>query len=155
VLSAATQEFLEAGCALIVATVSSAGEPIATRGWGLDVVDAEAGRLRVILPAKDAPALANLEDSRRISITAADVPTLHSMQLKGRQVGSSEATDADHERVDRYCDAFFAEIARSDGTPRSLTERLRPEEFVVYEIVVDEYYDQTPGPGAGASLAAP
>jgi hypothetical protein len=25
----------------------------------------------------------------------------------------------------------------------------------VFEVVVDEFYDQTPGPGAGASLATP
>jgi len=153
--SVATTEFLEAGSALIVATVSSTGEPIATRGWGLTVLDAAEGRVRLLLSESDAPALANLRDSERIAITATDVPTLHSMQLKGRQVGFVEATDVDRERADRYCDAFYTDIERTDGTPRQMVERLRPADFVVCDIVVDEFYDQTPGPGAGASLAAP
>ena len=112
--------------------------------------------MRILLSATDAPALANLEDSGRISITAADVPTLHSMQLKGRKDSSAEAaTASDRERADRYCDAFYADVERSDGTPRRMIERLRPADFVVLEILVDEFYDQTPGPGAGASLATP
>jgi hypothetical protein len=153
--SVATEDFLQAGSALIVATVSSTGEPIATRGWGLDVIDAEEGRVRLLVSSADAPALANLEDSGRISITATDVPTLHSMQLKGRLLGGVAATDTDRARADRYCDAFYRDVERSDGTPRRLLQRIRPEDFVVFEVVVDEFYDQTPGPGAGASLATP
>ena len=153
-LSAETKDFLESGCALIVATVSSTGEPFATRGWGLEVLD-ENGRVRLLLDAADAHALGDLSDTGRIAITAAHVPTLHSMQMKGHGVGSEPGSDRDRRKAREYCDEFFTDIESTDGTNRRLLERLVPDDYVACEIVIDEFYDQTPGPGAGASLPQP
>ena len=153
-LSAETKDFLESGCALIVATVSSSGEPFATRAWGMFVLD-DAGRVRMLFDETDAHALDDLRDGGRIAITAAHVPTLHSMQMKGRFVRSEPANDRDREKAAQYCESFFTDIERSDGQPRRLLERLVPYEYVAGEFVIEEFYDQTPGPGAGASLAQP
>lgn len=153
-LSAETKEFLESGCALIVATVSSVGEPFATRGWGLFVLD-DSGRVRILLDEADTTALRDLDDSGRVAITAAHVPTLHSVQMKGRFLHTEPADDRDHQKVVQYCDSFFTDIENTDGQPRRLLERLVPESFVACELVIDEFYDQTPGPGAGASLVQP
>lgn len=153
-LTAETKDFLESGCALIVATVSSSGEPFATRGWGMFVLD-DSGRVRMLLDDTDAHALRDLHDSGRIAITAAHVPTLHSTQMKGRFVRAEPANDRDREKARQYCDNFFTDIERSDGQPRRLLERMVPEGYVACELVIDEFYDQTPGPGAGASLEQP
>jgi hypothetical protein len=149
--SAETKEFLESGCALIVASVSSDGEPFASRGWGLDVVD-DQGNVRVLLEATDDRAIDNLQATGSIAITATNVPTLHSMQLKGRCHAIEPATVGDRARADRFCDSFFTDIETTEGTARWKLERLHPGELVVCAVTVDELYDQTPGPGAGASL---
>ena len=153
-LSAETKDFLESGCALIVATVSSTGEPFATRAWGMFVLDG-GRRIRVLFDDTDTRSLDNLHDSGRVAITAAHVPTLHSMQLKGRFVRSEAADDRDREKAAQYCENFFTDIERTDGQPRRLLERMVPEGFFACEVVVEELYDQTPGPGAGASLEQP
>jgi len=153
-LSAETKDFLESGCALIIATVSSGGEPFATRGWGMFVLDDE-GRARLLLDERDVHALDDLQDSGRIAITAAHVPTLHSMQMKGRFTRVEPANDTDRQKVAQYCESFFTDIERTDGQPRRLLERMVPEGFVACELVIDEFFDQTPGPGAGATLARP
>ena len=100
VLSDELAAFLEGGCALIVGTVGADGRPHAGRAWGIEVLDAEAGRLRLLLDAADGPTLANLAgDDPRLACTGADVRTLHSRQLKGRSLGTEPATGADRARA--------------------------------------------------------
>ena len=153
-LSAETKDFLESGCALIIATVSCTGEPFAVRGWGLEVLD-ESGRVRLLVPAAAPQALDDLRDTGRIAITATNVPTLHSIQVKGRFVRSEPANEHDQRKAAQYCDSFFTDIERTDGQPRRLLERMVPDDYVACEIEIEEFFDQTPGPGAGASLAQP
>lgn len=143
---------VEGGCALIVATVGADGAPLATRGWGLTVLDGEPLRVRLLLNADEHGALANLASTRAIAVTAADVPTLRSVQLKGRVVGFDDADDADLDKVRRYTEALFDDIERADGAQRSILRRWRAARHVACVVEVDEGYDQTPGPGAGAPL---
>lgn len=150
----ATREFVEGGCALIVGTVAPDGLPHATRGWGLDVLD-DRGTVRLLLAADDEVTLQNLAAGGRIAITTADVPTLHSMQLKGRALGTEPATDADRARAGRFVDAFFHDITETEGVPRRLLERLLPEDYVACTVVVEELFNQTPGPAAGVRVGAP
>ena len=154
-VSAETKEFLESGCALVLATVSSDGAPFASRGWGLDFLSPDGDRVQLLLDIADVTAIDNLEQTGRIAVTATNVPTLHSMQMKGRYVRMLDVDDDDRARADRYCDAFFDDIERTDGTDRPRLERLRPTDYVVCELVIEEFFDQTPGPGAGASLVRP
>jgi hypothetical protein len=153
VVDEATTTFLEAGSALIIGTVDADGAPFAGRGWGLDVLDG--GRLRLLLDASDEGTIANVAAGRAIAVTAADVRTLRSMQLKGRALGIEETTDADRERWGRYLDAFFTDLRETDGTPRELTDRFAPDDVVACTIEVHELFDQTPGPGAGARIGQP
>jgi hypothetical protein len=153
VLDAATAEFLEGGCALIVGAVAPDGEPHASRGWGLTVLSDDPLVCRLLLPADDAPGLAHLAADAPIAITAADVPTLRSLQLKGRSLRVEPADDEDAERADRYVTAFFGDIITVDRLPADRLERLRPPGYAACVVVIDEVYDQTPGPGAGARWA--
>jgi hypothetical protein len=149
-----TVEFLESGCALIVGTVDAGGAPHATRGWSAKVLDPGEARLRLALDALDPVTLENLETTGRIAITAANVPTLRSLQMKGRAGEITVADEADRGRIARYCDAFYADVLDSDGTPRHFLERLTPVDFVMCQVAIDEFYDQTPGPAAGNVLAS-
>jgi hypothetical protein len=145
--------FLQSGCSTLVGTVGPEGDPHAGRAWGIDVVDAESVRLRVLIDADDEVTVRHLSDRGAVALTAANVPTLRSVQLKGRSLGVEAAGDDDGARARRFCDNFFADVEEADGTERSLLERLVPDAYVVCFVQVDEVFDQTPGPGAGEPLA--
>jgi hypothetical protein len=151
-IGAETAAFLESGCVLIVGTVSPDGEPHATRGWGLTVLEGHPTRLRLLLDADDTLGIEHLEPGRRIAITGGDVSTLKSTQLKGQIAQLEAATEADEERAARYLEEMITVIHEVDGTPREHVAGLRPSGYVACTVVVDEFYDQSPGPGAGAAI---
>jgi Pyridoxamine 5'-phosphate oxidase len=152
VIGPETAAFLESGCVLIVGTVGSEGEPHATRGWGIDVVSREPVRLRLLLDAYDTVAVTNIASGGRIAITGGCVRTLSSMQLKGRVSQVEAASTADEARAARYLDAMVTVIHDVDGTPRERVARLTPSGYVACSVEVDEFYDQSPGPGAGTAI---
>jgi hypothetical protein len=146
-------ELLASRYSLIVALVSEDGVPYATRGWGLTVLQDQPLRVRLLLGEDDAPELeAAGRDGRGIAVTAADPVTLHAVQMKGRAGVVEDATPADRATVTDYCDSFFGAVQEVDGTDREFLERLVPPDFVACTVAIDELYDQTPGPGAGAAL---
>jgi hypothetical protein len=150
-------EFLESGCALIVASVDAAGEPHAVRGWGLTVVrdDVDAAEVRLLIGAEEAVCRTNLEGTGAIAVTGTDVRTLRSTQVKGTALAIAPASDADLERARRFADLFFTDVAETDGTPPELLERLFPAGYFAVRVQVTELYDQTPGPAAGAPMTSP
>lgn len=152
---AATRAFLEGGAALVVGTVSPDGEPYATRGWGLRVLGATAPvQVRLLLSAADLVALSDLDGTGRVAITASDVATLRSLQLKGRVIAVEPIVEDDHDLAAGYVDALFEDVVETDGIARHLLERLVPPAFVAFTVEPDELFDQTPGPGAGAAVGA-
>jgi hypothetical protein len=154
VFEPATITFLESGCGLIVGSVDAAGEPFATRGWGLTLLSREPITVRVLLDPDEEQALDNLRTTRRVAITATSVPTAHSLQLKGNLRTIEPALDADIDRAGQYCDDFFRDVVETDRSPADIVERLRPDRYVACIMEIDEVYDQTPGPSAGTSMTA-
>lgn len=158
-LTAEVQAHLEAGSAEIVGLVAPSGRPFATRGWGLDVLDAAAGRVRLLVRAVDLVPVGLAPGDRPdvpISVTASDVPTLFSIQLKGRLAAVDPPVATDPARVDRYCDGFLGDVVGADRISRTLMELWRPtgQPLAACTIVVEELFGQTPGPDAGARLAS-
>jgi hypothetical protein len=153
VFDAGTTALLESGCALIIGTVDADGAPWATRGWGLDVQADEPARVRLIVDADDERTTDNLSAGRPVAVTGASVLTLESVQLKGTSLGLQPGTPDDEQRAQRYADAFFDDIHDTDGTDHSLLELMRPAQFASCELLIDELYDQTPGPSAGSALS--
>jgi hypothetical protein len=146
VLADETVEFLHSGCSLVVGVVDDDGAPVASRGWGLTVLEPDRSRLRMIaVEGEVAPG--------PVAVTACSVPTLRSMQFKGSVVEIEAMTEADQAKSKQYTDDFFQDIIDTDGVPRSLLERIIPLHTVACIIVVDEMFDQTPGPRAGAALS--
>lgn len=148
-----TVRFLNGGCSLLVGTVSADGRPHAGRGWGLSVLERRPLRVRVLLDARDARTLENARSWARIALCAADVPTLHSVQLKGRVLGAEPATAADREKQRQYTESFLNDIHTTDGDPLDILHRWAECEVVAAMVEVDESFDQTPGPSAGTALA--
>jgi hypothetical protein len=149
-----TTEFLESGCSLVVGTVAPDGEPFACRAWGVKVMEPGENRMRVVLDAADVVMLDHLTAGGRVAVTAADVRTLRSMQVKGRVTALQPADDADRICADNFSVAFFDAVVSTDGTDRRLLERLVPLDFIVCDVTVDEFYNQTPGPGAGSVVSS-
>jgi hypothetical protein len=141
----------EAGAGLVVGTVDRAGTPRGIRAWSARVVDAETQRLRIVLTADDHQVVENLAVGR-VAFTAADVRTLRSVQLKGRVVSVEAPTQDDVELSRVQTDLFFAAVVETDGNPLLHLELMLPAEMVAIEMIVDEQYDQTPGPTAGSAL---
>jgi hypothetical protein len=124
-----------------------------TRAWGLNIDvghDPVTGRL--LLAAEDTRAIELLEDGGRIAFTGTDVPTLRSLQVKGRGVRVESATDDDRARAQRYADAFFDDVIRVDRHAREALVRMLPIDYVAATVTVEEVFDQTPGPSAGARV---
>ena len=149
-----TTAFLHSGCALILGTVDPDGEPCAGRGWGLTVTD-EPGLVRLLVDADDGVTLRNITESAPIAVTAGDIRTLRSIQLKGRVAGAEPARPDDLAKADAYCQAMFTDIHQTDFTPLELLEELRPHRLAACTVQVDDRFDQTPGPGAGARVEDP
>jgi hypothetical protein len=142
---------LESGCSTFLGTVDADGNPAATHAIGAQVLEAGT-RLRVILNAEEHQMIDNLRSTAVVALGATDVPTLRSVQVKGRMVLVEPVTAADRIRTDEYIATYFNTINASDGTPLELLHRLVPRELVALVMTVDELFDQTPGPQAGASL---
>jgi len=143
---------LETGAGLVVGTVSADGEPRADRAWAASVVDAESRRLRFVMSADDPAVFENLQ-SGSVSLTGAEAITYQSVQLKGRPVVVETPTAADVELARLQSETFFEAVHRSDGNPVESLRRMLPHRMVAVEMVVDETFDQTPGPSAGTALA--
>jgi hypothetical protein len=149
-------DLLESGCAMLVGFITASGTPFASRGWGLQVLDGGT-RARVLVGSDEVARLGyppGVEISTVVAVTGCNVLTLRSMQLKGPIVTIEPANDDDLERSATYCDAFFDDVAVVDSVPRYLMERLVPATKLACTFEIVEAYDQTPGPNAGAPVAA-
>ncbi|MGE0879288.1 MAG: hypothetical protein AB7L13_09045 [Acidimicrobiia bacterium] len=147
------QAMTNAGAALIVATAGTDGTPRAARAWSVTLVDAVANRLRVAVAADDPVVVENLRTGR-IALTAADVRTLRSVQVKGRPLSIEEPSPADVAVTEKQSELLLAAIHETDGNPLDLLRRMLPHRVVMVEFAVDDRFDQTPGPCAGAPLGA-
>jgi hypothetical protein len=150
-LDDALVRFLRSGCTPIVGCVDTDGAPIAMRGWGLH---AEPGgsTLRLLLDADDLELLDRPAVGEPIAVTATSVPTLRSVQMKGRVTWVGPPEPLDLERMQVFLDAMFGDIVAADGFPRAVLERWRPAEVGACTVAVDAIFDQTPGPLAGSPL---
>jgi hypothetical protein len=139
-----------AGNALLVATVDERGRPFAGRAWGASPVGDEPDLVRLLVDADDADRPGGFVPGARVAVTGGDPITLRSAQAKGRIVAVEAAGPDDVAVSSRHRRATFAAIRESDGTRPHLLDRMVPARLAACTIRVDECFDQTPGPGAGA-----
>jgi len=136
---------------LIVGSVGPDGEPRATRAWSAVVTDHATRRVRVVVSADD-PTIDEHLAGGVLALTGADIRTLQATQLKGPIVAVEEPTASDIDAMAAQSTAFFDAVMATDGNPIELLQRLLPARVVAVEFVVEEVYDQSPGPGAGERL---
>jgi hypothetical protein len=143
--------FLESPASLVVGMTLAGGVPYACHAWGLRVTSAERGLVRVVLGQRDARRLTEAAGAP-VAVTAAAVATLQGLQAKGHVVAAEPPTAADLALFERHRDQFFAEVERIDGEPVALLARMVPPELTVWVVRLEQLFDQTPGPGAGAAI---
>jgi Pyridoxamine 5'-phosphate oxidase len=151
VIEAEVAELLASPCSLLVGTVDRHGLPDATRAWGVELLGPD--RLRVFVATEAQRTIDNVADGGRIALTTTNFMTVVSWQLKGRATLVEAATPADRIRSDVYCAACLEILAPLHGDPEELIARMLPSEIVAVEMVVEQVFDQTPGPGAGVRVA--
>ncbi len=100
----------------------------------------------------DDPAVVENLQSGAVSLTGAEAISYQSVQLKGRPVVVESPTAADIELARLQSETFFEAVHRSDGNAVEAVRRILPHGMVAVEMVVDESFDQTPGPSAAPAL---
>jgi hypothetical protein len=153
VIDAEAAALFESGRSLIVCTIDEQGMPDATRAWAIKVLDG-GNRMRISISDDAHQAIENLGATGRLAITGTHVIELTSRQAKGR-VDSELGPESSEDRVRRSAqlDEFVERVHEADGAPYETINRVRPRSFVVFEMLVDEVFDQTPGPAAGRQVA--
>ena len=150
-ISAELAAFIEAGVSILVGSRDAGLAPECLRAIGARVEDA--AELTVFLPAATARAtVTNLLDNGRIAVCFSQIADHQTRQLKGRVVSIALADDASRATVDRYRRAIAQELA-AVGLPQHLTFRIHHWPCWAVRFRVDDLFDQTPGPDAGARLA--
>jgi hypothetical protein len=146
------QEWLTEGASIIIGTADADGVPATCRGIAIaPAKDADA--LLVYLPAATAhETLANIATTRRIAVVASHPLSHQTMQVKGITRGVRLAAPSDEAFVRTRWDAFCGVLAEI-GVPRRVTHRIAHWPAFAVEMSIEESFDQTPGPNAGAPLA--
>jgi hypothetical protein len=142
---------LEGGRSVIVGTVDDRGIASCCRGIAVRANE-DVGTVTVFVPAATASeVVANAATTRRLAV-AASLPLDHStIQLKGTATDIRIARDDERPFVDARFEAFAAVLEKT-GLPRKVAARVKHWPAFAIDVVVEEIYDQTPGPRAGEPL---
>jgi hypothetical protein len=144
--------FLDSGVSMVGASANDELVPEAFRMWGASLGDD--GVLRALVSSDAGETFERLAEGTLLCMTFTDVLNLRSMQVKGRSLRAAEAPGpVDLALMERYQE-LLSPKSRLNGTPPALLASIRPRSVFVVSIVVEEAYDQTPGPSAGTPLEA-
>ena len=147
-------EFIQSGISVLIGTRDARRFPDCARAVGARV-EANGEEITLFLPAATtAASVANLRENRRLAVCFGRAEDHRSVQVKGRVLEIRDADDADRERIDRYL-GEFAGMLRFVGLPPRIISRMNHWPCHAVRYRVESVFDQTPGPGAGAPLAAP
>ncbi len=136
---------------ILVGTRDAALTPEITRGWGPTIrPNGHSIDLCISLSA-GAKTLQNLGDHKEVAVTFHQTVTYKTVQLKGKFLESGELTPQDWEAVERQKN-ILAEQAKLHGIPLEIGSRILNTDLVRIRFVVQEAFEQTPGPGAGGAL---
>ena len=136
---------------MLVGTCDAAHVPECTRAVGLLIHDDRATATVYLPEVTSALAMVHLRENMRIAVVASYPLDHRSLQLKGRVTAIAPAVAAQRPFIERYLEAFSG-VLEQVGMPPEVVRLLSHWPSVAVTFAVDELYDQTPGPGAGARL---
>jgi hypothetical protein len=145
------KEFLQAEVTTYVGTRAADLTPEVSMGWGIRVL--EGGREVDIFidRAAGARTLENLRTTRLIAVTCASAITFQTVQVKGLCTEIDSPSPDDLVWVNRHREAY-AEAVRFRAIPPQVSRSTWSREVMRVRFLVNELFDQTPGPGAGKKL---
>ncbi len=151
-LDPAVVEFIHSGVAVGVATRDDDLRPEFARGWGPEVsTDGRSLRLCVTAP-EGSRMRANLERNGALAVGFSPPTIARAVQVKGVATVVGEPAADDLERAERHFRLFEAE-AVGIGAPDNVPSRMFVRSgLVAVNFLIDEVFDQTPGPTAGRRL---
>jgi Pyridoxamine 5'-phosphate oxidase len=145
------REFVESGVGAIVATGDSRRRPHVKFGWSPRVHE-DGQTVDVFLDAARASqTLANLRDNGRIAMTIVHPVSVRSVQFKGTFRGEGSPSADDVKWVQRGREGFSVSMALV-GDPPEVIRNLWLPDVLRISFVVEQAFDQTPGPEAGKPL---
>lgn len=142
---------LEGGNSILVGSSDPARLPSCCRGIAIRASE-DLATITVFVPVTTSrDVVANVAMSRRAAVVASAPIGHESVQFKGMAKDVRLAPDEDEaflrERLDQW-----AEVIARVGLPRRITRRIAYWPAFAIDISIDEIYEQTPGPKAGASI---
>jgi hypothetical protein len=144
------------GISMTVASRASGNLPVLGRALGCRV-SSDRRRVTVLLPGDQLPELvAALRESGAIAVVFSEPATHRTIQLKGTDASLEAPAPGDAELGARWADGFVAELAPY-GIGEPLVRALlwcEPAALLAVSFTPCAAFQQTPGPRAGAPLAA-
>jgi hypothetical protein len=142
---------IESDPAVAVGTRSSDLFPHGVRGWG-PRVSADGRSIEVFIDRPNSQScIEDLQDNGRVAACFVHVQTLQSLQLKGRCVEISDPAAEDWAWIERHRSAF-TEALGSFGIAPEMARNMWSTQVVKLRFVIEEVFDQTPGPHAGREI---
>jgi len=147
----ARRVLIESDPAVSVGTRSGDLFPHGVRAWG-PRVSADGRSVEVFIDRPNSQqCIADLQDNGRIAAVFVHVQTLQSLQLKGRCVEIGDPAAEDWAWIERHR-AAFTEALESFGIVPELARNMWSTQVVKLRFVIEEVFDQTPGPLAGREI---
>jgi hypothetical protein len=136
---------------ILVGTVDERGRPSCCRAIALTSADDLATVTAYVPVATSRSVIADIAATHRMAVVA-NQPIEHlSLQLKGTtgttRLARSEERALMHDRLEG-----FADVLDQIGVPRRITRSITYWPAFAIELHVEEVFEQTPGPKAGARL---
>jgi hypothetical protein len=145
------RKFIGHGVSVIVATADADGVPTCCRGVAITSKDGF-DTVTVYLPAATGQeTIANVATTRRVAIGCSHPLSHESIQIKGVSRGVKLAAGEEESLIQDQIDAFGG-VLEQIGLPRRITRGIAHWPAFAVEVSVEEVFDQTPGPNAGAAV---
>ena len=142
---------LEGGTSVLVATVDRHGMPACCRAIAVTSNDDLASVTTYVPVATSQTIIANIAISHRMAVVVTHPVEHSSVQLKGLTSAARLARDDEAPLMNLRLEQF-ADVLHSLGIPRRVTRAVAHWPVFAIEMRVEEIYEQTPGPRAGARL---
>lgn len=140
-----------AGTSVLVGSADANAVPACCRGIAVNT-DAALTRATVYVPvATSRDVVANAATSKKLAVMITRVVEHMGVQLKGTVETIRLAADDEAAFVRRRLNEF-ADVLDEIGLPRRIFRSVAHWPAFAIEVTVEEIYDQTPGPRAGASI---
>jgi hypothetical protein len=142
---------LEAGASVLVGTVDARGIPSCCRASAI-TSDDDLKTVAIYLPiATSQQTIKDIATTHRVAVASTHIVEHFSIQLKGTASTARLARDDEAALVENRYQAF-ADVLYNIGLPRRLTRSVVHWPAFVVDMKVEEIFEQTPGPNAGARL---